>query len=354
MNSNRVNEIMESMKAFSREKYQRAELLPEMFALQTEMVGLAFEGEHAALADLKIWDVEKHLRQLNCDLGNVADEEFLAFHQGAQTFCNLIKAEISGNRGEARAFKALQYMRSQNIILRNVGLVDGDYRTELDAVVITPRGITIVEVKNTLKNIFIDENGDYYRTGDYLRKDFNLAEKLRRKEWMLRKAIADCGINDVEVRSIVVFTDDRIEVQNECSSIKVCFLSQLSHLIDGMRSSTYLNDEEMSRMAEVIKKADSKDSYPFEFDVASFKRDFAVLMTVLEEASAKTEVPEPEPEVEKEEEVENEKPQSVQEKQSSVKGWAIACNAAMGAAVALASMIVVVALRKGGVTLKIQ
>ena len=154
MNTNRVNELVASMKSFGKEKYQKSELLTEMFALQQEIVGLTFNGDHASTADLKIWDVERHLEQLNRDCGNAADEELQKFKDGSKVLCNLIKAEISGNRGETKAFRTLQFIRSKNTILKNVELSDGDIRTELDAVVITPGTITIIEVKNTAKNIF--------------------------------------------------------------------------------------------------------------------------------------------------------------------------------------------------------
>ncbi|MBQ6416842.1 MAG: hypothetical protein IJJ65_11405, partial [Butyrivibrio sp.] len=50
----------------------------------------------------------------------------------------------------------------------------------------TPGAVTIIEVKNTAKNIFLDENGDYFRTGEYLRWDCNIAEKMTLKEGSCR------------------------------------------------------------------------------------------------------------------------------------------------------------------------
>ena len=98
MKINRVNEIMAAMKSFSKEKYQKNELLTEMLTLQKEIVEVAFSGMNSSTADLKIWDVERHLEQLNQDFGNIANEELHRFKEGSKTFCNLIKAEISGNK----------------------------------------------------------------------------------------------------------------------------------------------------------------------------------------------------------------------------------------------------------------
>lgn len=133
------------------------------------------------------------------------------------------------------------------------------------------------------------ENGDYYRTGEYLRWDCNIAEKMTLKEELLKKVLTDDGIEDVQIRSIVVFTDNRIEVQNKYSGIRTCFVSQLAYIIDGFKSSTNMSEEEMEHIEGLIKEAECKGAYPFDFDVAQYKMDFATLMAVLEEASAKVE-----------------------------------------------------------------
>ncbi len=288
MKTQRIEEIMTAMKSFGKESYHKSELLNEMFALQQEIVELTFSGEHAATAELKIWDVERHLEQLNEECGNVADEELARFKEGCKVLCNLIKAEISGNRGEHKAFKTLEYLRSQNRILRNVELSDGEVRTELDAVVITPKCVTIVEVKNTSKNIFIDEEGNYYRTGEFLKWDSNIAEKMSVKEGLLRKALEAAGYGQVQIRSIVVFTNNRIEVQNKYRQIRTSFVSQLAYIIDGYRLEDSISIEEMDILQQIIQEAECKEAYPFEFDVNQYKADFANLMASLEFANAQT------------------------------------------------------------------
>ena len=287
MKTQRIEELMKAMKSFGKESYHKSELLNEMFALQQEIVELTFSGKHAATAELKIWDVERHLEQLNDDCGNIADEELARFEDGCKVLCNLIKAEISGNRGEYKAFKTLEYLKSQNRVLRNVELSDGENRTELDAVVITPKCVTIVEVKNTSKNIFIDEEGNYYRTGEFLRWDSNIAEKMSVKEGLLRKLLESAGYGHIQIRSIVVFTNERIEVQNKYSQIRTSFVSQLAYIIDGYKLDDIITTEEMDSLQDVIKEAECKEAYPFEFDVNQFKADFANLMATLELANAK-------------------------------------------------------------------
>lgn len=342
----RIEEIVSAMKSFEKDTYMKSELLNEMFALQQEIVELTFNGEHASTADLRIWDVERHLEQMNQNCGNVADDALQAFKNGSKTLCNLIKAEISGARGEAKAFRTLQNIRNKNIVLRNVELSDGDLRTELDAVVIMPGTIVIVEVKNTAKDIFIDENGDYYRTGEFLRWDCNIAEKMQTKEDLLRKALESKGIQNVQLRSVVVFTDNRIEVQNKYSCIRTCFVSQLAYVINGFKGGRVMTDEEMEQAESAIKEAESKEAYPFEFDVKQYKRDFATLMATLEEASSKKEA------AALEEEVVNETKVSAWTRvKSFLKSRYVgyAGSAAAAAAVTIVSTVAMNAIRKGGI-----
>lgn len=285
MNETRVQEILNSFEAFKKEAYYKDETLSEMFKLQDELVRLTFNDDHASTANLKLWDVEKHFEQLNHELGNVADEELDRFLTECKEFSNKIKAEVSGNRGEARAFSSLQYLSPEDIVLKNVELTDGVNRTELDAVVISKEMITIVEVKNTAKNIFIDENGDFYRTGEYLRLDCNIAERMRYREHLLREILAPLNRFDVQIRNIIVFTDNNIEVQNKCTEFKTCFVSQLPHIINSFYSDMKLSETERSKAAELIREADAKEAYVFKLDVNQLKNDFAILMAKLEEAS---------------------------------------------------------------------
>ena len=274
MNNNRVNGLVQEMTSFSKGKYHKSEMLEQLLQLQAEMVRLTFNDQHASLADLKLYDVERHLQALNEKLGHVADAELEKFMSDCKLVCNMIRAEISGNKGEFRAFRALEYLRRKNIVLRNVELSEGEIRTELDAVVITSAGITIVEVKNTAKDIHIDARGNYYSTGEFLRLDCNIAEKMSVKEKLLADAISLVGGDEVKIQSIVVFTNSHIEVHNECSQVKTCFVSTLNRMIDDFRSGQYMNDDMMLQISAAIESATNKECYPPDFNVTQFKTDF--------------------------------------------------------------------------------
>ena len=156
----RVEEIKNSMNSFTKERYNKGDVLPELLSLQRELVNLTFNGIHAENANLKIWDVESHLDALNEECGHIADEEIEKFKAGCKIVCNTIKAEMSGQAGEYKACRSLETLHCKNVILRNIEFKLDDHRTELDIVVITEKAIFIVEVKNPAKDIYIDERGN--------------------------------------------------------------------------------------------------------------------------------------------------------------------------------------------------
>lgn len=282
MTMNRVNEIASSFTSFAKDAYHKTEVLPELFALQTELVAKTFP-QGTQTTELKIWDVERYLDEMNAECGGVVTEQLEAFKKDCRYICNLIKAEISGNRGEMKAFESLSRIRGEHTILKNIELSNDEMRSELDAVVITRNGAFIVEVKNTSRNIFIDEEGNYYRTGEFLRWDSHIGEKMQVKKTLLREALAAKGLVDIPIYEVVVFTNNRVEVQNKCKTLKTCFLSQLPYIIDKCRDAV-ISFAEMDLAVQAISEANIERTYPFEFDVEAFKINYANIIVKLEEA----------------------------------------------------------------------
>lgn len=286
MKNIRISEILKRFQSFAKESYHKTDILPELFALQSELVDIIFEGENVDKSNLKIWDVEKRLAEMNTECNGIATEELNSFEKDCKYICNLIKAEISGNRGEEKAFESLSRIRGEHIILKNIELSNGALRSELDAVVITQNGAFIVEVKNSSKNIFIDAEGNYFRTGEFLKWDSNLGEKMRIRQELLRAVLVAQGLSYMPIYGVVVFTNNRVEVQNKCAALKTCFLSQLPYVIDNCRDVMF-SFKEMDLAAEAISAANKESFYPLEFDAEQFKQNFANILATLE--FAKTE-----------------------------------------------------------------
>ena len=282
----RTNEITNSFTSFTKDAYYNGEELPELFKLQDEVVKLTFNEDHADLGSLKIWDVERHLEQMNADCGGAATEELQRFEESCKDLCNMIKGIISGNKGESKAFWSLERIRCTHKTLKNVELKSEDVRTELDAVVITKGGVYIVEVKNTGRDVFIDDEGNYYRTGEYLKYDSHIGAKMAIRKNFIQKILESQGYAEIPVRGIIVFTDSRIQVRNRCEGLTTCFLSQLPHIIDEGQAERVMKDEDLEKVYQAIEMERCSEAYPINFDAAQFKQNYAEVMTALEEASA--------------------------------------------------------------------
>ena len=157
----KLNMILAKLTAFSKAKYLKADVEAELRKLQYEILVIVFDEEHALNAHLTIWDAYNHLAQINEERGGIADEPLEEFKEQCKIFNNLIRAEISGNKGENLTAHRLSFLHRTHKILRNIQLGNEAGTTELDFVVFTSKAAFILEVKNTKKDVLVDETGDY-------------------------------------------------------------------------------------------------------------------------------------------------------------------------------------------------
>ncbi len=281
----RTNEILGSMTSFTQDLYSKSEVLPELFDLQSELVNLTFNENHAENGNLRIWDVENHLEKMNADCGHIADEELSNFKEKCKIICNTIKGEMSGKNGEYKAFRSLETMICKNKILKNIEFKGNDRRTELDAVVITEKAVFIIEVKNPSKDIYIDERGNYCRIShDTMVFDKNIGENMNNKGFLLREALRSAGYENANIVNIVVFTNSAIHVENRYPYVNTCYLSDLPHKISRYDGEALYSSDDMDTMTSAIESSRCHEAYPMPIDMQEFKRDFANLMAILEKA----------------------------------------------------------------------
>ena len=280
----RVTEIISQITAFSKSSYTKTEFLPELFKLQQELVSLTFNDDHAENGNLRLWDIENHFKKMNEEHGHIADAEIERFMRDCKEICNTIKAECSGNKGEKIVFRALENINCQNGILCNVELKFDGRRSEIDTIVFTNRAIFIIEVKNSKKDIFIDENGDFYRTGNSMHYDGNIADKMNEREALLRKALERSGIENPKIFKVVTFTNPHIDVENKYRYIKVCGSNYLTTFIENFKSDYWYSYENICTMMEAVTEVKCTDAYKMSINMDDYKENFANLMAILEAA----------------------------------------------------------------------
>ena len=285
----RIKEIESKLTAFRKESYMKKDVLPELFTLQEEIVSATFNSAHAENSSLRLWDVERHLSQMNEDCGHVADELLSSFSKQSKQFSEMIKASISGGKGESKAYKSLQTISRKHRLIRNIELKSDDHRTEIDIIAVTDNTVFLIEVKNTSKNIVIDEKGNYCRVtySGELAFDKNIGEKMNEKEYLLREVFKNVGIDNIQIKSLVVFTNSSINVTNNYEYIQECYLSQLPHIVNNAMGEYTISDKQILKITQAILDAQCKEAYPVEMDMNVFKTTFATLLATLEQAKAK-------------------------------------------------------------------
>ena len=286
LNIKRINEITDQITAFSKDAYYREELLPELLELQKQLINLVFNDTHAEIGRLRIWDVERHLEQMNEDCGHVGDELLNQVIANCKIICNMIKSEFSGNAGERKAFWSIDTIRCKKTVLKNVELRSGEHKTELDGIVFNDRAIFLIEVKNPCRDIYIDDRGNYCRIGTTMTFDKNIGEKMNEKVALLKDALVESGIKEPNIESIVVFTNNNIRVDNCYPYINTCFLSDMPHIIEKYSGNVSYSDEDIQRMVDSVSNAQCHEAYPMPIDMQQFKFDFAALLDILEKATA--------------------------------------------------------------------
>lgn len=268
--------LLSSLKGLSGDVYSREELLPEMDQLEKEMAQIVFEdGLDIPAEYVHMSYIMKHLHEMNNVAGNVADQELKRLSRLASIFSNHVRAQQSGITGEDRVEQYLDYMKSNHVVLRNLQLSDGVHNTEIDFLVLKQGVATIVEVKNSKRDIYIDEVGDMYKIGRYENFDSHLGAKMDFRAEVIKQLLKDAGFENMKIEKVVVFTNNRIQVQKDYRGFRVCFLSRLPHLIDDFYGTGVIQfTKHLQQIADFIQSKDLNEYYPFDMDVQEFKEAF--------------------------------------------------------------------------------
>ena len=202
----------------------------------------------------------------------------------------MTKGIISGFEGENKVFAYLKRINGFNKVLRNVELNSEYTHTELDAVVITKRGVTIVEVKNSTRNVEVDEDGNYFRVGKELKYDSNLKEKMFARGELIKTILKNAGYENVPVKTVVVFTNDQVRINAKCRELTVCNTNKMLNLINQDSAPEILSEADVEILSIAVNTARREEVHKFDFDAYQMKKDFAELMVKLDQAAEKEEI----------------------------------------------------------------
>ena len=280
---NRYFEIMKSLTACNADVYYRDEELDEVLALQGQMVAATFGTEHVANSRLRIDDVLNHLKSMNDQLGNPAGSVLERFGTDCKAFEKSLKAEMAGINDR----NGLNYVLSRvpkSKAIYNLVIAGKRKKTMIDALLISKKGIVVVEVRNNDGEAFIDRSGILGYSDDYYRYE-NILGILAAKEALVREAIIrPLGYGDDVVNSIVVFTGIS-SIRNKCRLVKAEVLEEALPVIKNVTGEDVLSELDVYRIRNKALEVMDDEEHDLPFDAESMKKHFALLMVILERRS---------------------------------------------------------------------
>lgn len=284
MDKNEVNTIIRRLGDYDINCRNVNEKLQQLLKLQDRIIDMTYDKKTRPVKKLFAKDVVSYYTELNNKCNNVADAELEKFSDSTQYFSSLITGYISGINGENKMNLQLDLLESEKTIINNIELGDEALHSEIDAIVITSKCISIIEAKNFYGNVTITEGGGLYRDNKYC---CNLSEKMFVRENNIKKILKELSIDDKIVQCITVFTNDNCIFDKKHSKLKLCTLAELNDFIDGYEGEDVYSEDQINMIESAIKEAEFKDNYEQEFDIKQYIYEFAVLKHKLENESSK-------------------------------------------------------------------
>ena len=288
MNKNRVNSIKKAFEGVGPDNttlYTNQEIVDLLMELQKFMIIGVYEKTHAEYMREK--DLMIHFSTLAAEYGLKETETYKRFESNINELGYTIGSFIKGMKGEKIARRALKLISfDKNVkILYNIALEDEDAQAEYDAIVITPYGLFVVEVKNWGTEMHIDENGILRRNDQDIKYD--LPGRMSVKEGLLREYLGDIFPDNYQ--GIVLFSNENAKVQDDYKQMPVCYGGGIVYSIRSFnKGEEILTASQINEIAEKITSNHKEQRALCKVNCEEIVEDYALLMAAIEEAAEGT------------------------------------------------------------------
>lgn len=285
MNQNRVNNIkkvFDGVGPVKNKEYTNQEIVDLLMEIQKTMMSGVYEKTHAEY--MKERDLMRHFATLATEYGLHETDTYKRFEANMSELGFTIGSFIKGMNGERIAKRALKLISFDKDvrILYNIALEDEDAQAEYDAIVITPYGLFVIEVKNWGAEMIIDENGILRREDQNIKYD--LPGRMSIKEGLLREYLED--LFPETYQSILLFSNENANVHDEYKKMPICYGGGVTYMIREQRSEgRILTVEQIDSIVERIVASHKEQKAPCKVKCEEIIDDYAELMASIEEMS---------------------------------------------------------------------
>lgn len=248
-----------------------------------------FQDEYSQ--NLKMYDLANHIEHMAEQYALQDVEVYKKCMPGLKNFSYQYSALINGEKGEWRARRTLNRLSIPHEILQGIELeVEGE-PNEYDDIVITSKGVFIIEVKYSKTDTLIDKNGNYKSKGKRPFGSYNLGEKMQSKCYVLWKTITPAVkeyLTRDRIYSVLLYVNNESSVENLYPYIDICHCSDINYYLEDFnRDVADLSDEQMIEIKNVIRAANTESEYKIDLDFNELNSDL-IEMTKLIEAAARS------------------------------------------------------------------
>lgn len=284
-NRERVNSIVKSFDGIGLDSttlYTNQEIVDGLMEVQRKQMEGVYEQTHAE--HMRERDLMLHFSTLATEYGLRETALYKRFEDNMNDMGYTIGSFIKGMKGEHIARRALKLISfDKNVkILYNIALEDDDAQAEYDAIVITPYGLFVVEVKNWGAAMSIDENGILRRDDQDIKYD--LPGRMSVKEGLLREYLGD--LFPSRYQGIVLFSNENAKVQDDYKQMPICYGGGIVYSIRTFNEGkVILTDSQIELIAEKINSNHKEQRALCKVNCKEIIEDYAVLMAAIEDAA---------------------------------------------------------------------
>ena len=286
MNNNRMSQIIESLNGLGTKQnimYTNQEIIDHLTELQGAMARGVFEKTHAE--NLRDRDIMIHFEALAKEYGLDGTDAYLRFKSNMSELGYTIGSFIKGMNGERiarRALKLLSYDKG-NHILYNIQLEDEDAQAEYDAIVISPYGMFVVEVKNWGASMTISANGLLTRN-DNSGIVYDLPGRMSVKEALLREHLQE--LFPKNYHNMLLLSNERAQVQDNYHKFSISCGGGISYEIKSYsKNGNTMTEEQVAKIADTILANHKEQRALCSVKCEEIIADYAKLMVQIEAAS---------------------------------------------------------------------
>lgn len=196
----------------------------------------------------------------------------------------------SGTYAEKKVEECLQSIKgSYKKVYRNIYLADESKNTEIDDVVITNRGIFILEVKKVSKDVNITDDGRMFVGGESY-GIVPLYEKMKIKRNLFQKSLRNKLQEKnldiyIYLDSYIVFVPPKkktIKINDRNHSEKWCCIDKINSHINSFFNAVPYNKEQLDALDSILSEMQTnRNSYASNEDFDKIKREIAEGLSLL-------------------------------------------------------------------------